>query len=260
MASQALVAEMAILFLKKKPSMGVKALQEALQDKYNIDINYQTVVYGKQRACDKLFGKWDDSFDWLYRFKAKVEMRSPGSILEIYTETMDDKVHFKRFFCCFKAQIDGFRNGCRPYISIDSTTLNGLWNGHLPAAQALDGHNWMYPLAFGLFDSETKENWTWFMEQLSKAIGHMENLAVCTDACKGLEAVVAKVFPNCEQRECFRYLMENMKKYYHGDVYAKNIWPAARAYTPHKFKWFFDKVIEASPDVVDWLKQHHNLL
>jgi hypothetical protein len=126
---------MAIPFLKKKPSIGVKALQEALQDKYSIDINYQTVVYGKQRACDKLFSKWDDSFDWLYRFKAEVEMRSPGSILEIYTATVDDNVYFKRFFCCFKAQIDGFRNGCRPYISIDSTTLNGLWNGHLPAAQ-----------------------------------------------------------------------------------------------------------------------------
>jgi len=54
--------------------------------------------------------------------------------------------------------------------------------------------------------------------------------------------------------------MENMKKYYHGDVYAKNMWPAARAYAPHKFTHFFDKVIEASPSVLDWLKDHHNLL
>ena len=98
-----------------------------------------------------MFGKWDDSFDWLYRFKAEVEMRSPCSILEIDTKTVDDKVHFKRFFCCFKAVIDGFRNGYRPYISIDFTTLNGLWNGHLLVAQALDGHNWMYPLAFVFF-------------------------------------------------------------------------------------------------------------
>ena len=78
---------------------------------------------------------------WLYRFKAEVEMRSSSSILEIDIETVDDKVHFKRFFCCFKAAIDGFRNGYMPYISIDSTTPNGLWNGHLPIAQALDGHN-----------------------------------------------------------------------------------------------------------------------
>ena len=114
----------------------------------------------------------------------------------------------------FKAAIDGFRNGCRPYISIDATALNELCGGHLPAAQALDGHNWMFPLAFGLFDSESKENWIWFMEQLSKAIGPMEKLAACTDACKGLESAVAQVFPNCEQREHFRHLMDNMKKYY----------------------------------------------
>jgi hypothetical protein len=49
-----------------------------------------------------LFGKWDDLFDWLYRFKVEVEMRSPGSILEIDTETVDDKVHFKRFFVVSK--------------------------------------------------------------------------------------------------------------------------------------------------------------
>jgi hypothetical protein len=140
MASQAWVAERAIPLLKKKPGMGPKEVQEELQDKYKIEIPYQTVVYGKQRAANKLFGKWDNSFDWLYRFKAEVEMRSPDSILEIDTETVDDKVHFKRFFCRFKATIDGFINGCMPYISIDSTALNGLWNGHLPIAQALDGH------------------------------------------------------------------------------------------------------------------------
>ena len=150
-------------------------------------------------------------------------MRSPGTIVEIATAEVDGKIHFSIFFYCFKATIDGFRNGCRPYISIDSTTLNGIWNGHLPSTQALDGHNWMYPLAFGLFDSETKENWIWFMEQLSKAIGPMDKLAVCTDACKGLEVAVAQVRPQCVKRECFKHLMENMKKYYSGDVYAKNM-------------------------------------
>jgi hypothetical protein len=164
----------------------------------------------------------------LYRFKAEVEMRSPSSIVEIDTEDIDGQIHFTRFFCCFKAAIDGFRNGCRPYISIDSTALNGQWNGHMPAAQALDGHNWMFPLAFGFFQSETKPNWVWFMEQLSKAIGHMDNLAGCTDACKDLEAAVAKVWPHAEKRECFRHLMENMKKYYTGEVYGKNMWPAVR--------------------------------
>ena len=87
------------------------------------------------------------------------ELRSPASVVEIDTITNEDgKVRFSRFFYAFKASIDDFLYGCRPYISIDSTALNGMWNGHMPATVALDDHNWMFPLAFGLFDSETKEN------------------------------------------------------------------------------------------------------
>ena len=83
-----------------------------------------------------------NSFDWLYRIKAEIELRSTGSVVEIDTIIDDEgKVRFSRFFCAFKASIDGFLNGCRPYISVDSTALNGSWNGHMPAALALDGHN-----------------------------------------------------------------------------------------------------------------------
>lgn len=125
MASQAWIVERAVPLLKDKPQMGARELKEELEKKYKININYQTCWYGRQRAADKLFGKWDDSFDWLYRFKAEVELRSPGSVVEIDTVQVGDKVHFSRFFCAFKAQIDGFLEGCRPYISIDSTHLNG---------------------------------------------------------------------------------------------------------------------------------------
>ena len=44
-----------------------------------------------------------------------------------------------------------------PYISIDSIALNGQWNGHMPAALALEGHILMFPLAFVIFDLDTKE-------------------------------------------------------------------------------------------------------
>ncbi|RLN16694.1 hypothetical protein C2845_PM02G27510 [Panicum miliaceum] len=89
MAYQAWIAERTIPLLKKKPGIGSKEVQTILQDKYKIEINYQTVWYGRQRAADKLFGKWDDSFDWLYRFKTEIELRAPGSVVEIVTVTID---------------------------------------------------------------------------------------------------------------------------------------------------------------------------
>jgi hypothetical protein len=71
---------------------------------------------------------------------------------------------------------------------VDSTCINGRWNGHLAIATTLDGHNWMYPIYFGFIDGETKDNWIWFMTQLRKVLGNIDKLAICTDACKGLSA------------------------------------------------------------------------
>ncbi|CAL5036095.1 unnamed protein product [Urochloa decumbens] len=91
MASQAWVAERTIPLLKKKTDIGAADVKAALEDKYKIQIPYQTCWYGRQRAADKYFGKWDDSFDWLYRFEAEIQLRAPGSVVEIDTIKVGDK-------------------------------------------------------------------------------------------------------------------------------------------------------------------------
>ena len=48
-------------------------------------------------------------------------------------------------------------------------------------ACAVDGHNWIYPVAVGVIDSETNENWVWFMERLKEAIGTPVGLTFSTD-------------------------------------------------------------------------------
>lgn len=51
-----------------------------------------------------------------------------------------------------------------------------------------------FRLLLGFFDSETSKNWTWFFEQLQKAIGNPPILSISSDACKGLENAVKKVY------------------------------------------------------------------
>ena len=104
----------------------------------------------------------------------------------------------------------------------------------MAAAVAIDGHTWMYTLAFGFIDRETIDTWTWFMTQLYKAIGNLLLLAICTDACKGLEKAVKDVFPNAEHRECFRHLMQNFIKRFDGDIFLK-MYPVVRTYMPEVF-------------------------
>ena len=92
-------------------------------------IGYSTVWMGRQIAAEKIFGTWEESFGYLFRFKAEVEKCSPGGVVVIDHHTIQDKVRFNKMFFAIKPCIDGFLKGCRPYLSIDSTFLTEKFKG-----------------------------------------------------------------------------------------------------------------------------------
>jgi hypothetical protein len=191
----------------------VKKLQKRLEKHYYIQLSYFKVWSGRKSAMEDLHGTWEDSFEMLWRFKAALEESCPGSIAEIDCKKINGKMHFSRMFVAVRACVDGFLAGCRPYLGVDSTHLTGKYKGQLATATSIDGHNWMYPVAYGIFGKETKSNWAWFMAQLKRAVGTPCGLTIHTDACKGLAYAVNKVFKgDAEHRECFRHLMANFRK------------------------------------------------
>ena len=110
-------------------------------------------------------------------------------------------------FFTLKPCVDGFLRGCRPYLAVDSIFLTQRFRGQLCIACVVDGHNWMYPVAVGVIDSETNENWVWFMERLKEAIGTPEGLTFCIDCGQAVMNGVSEVFPNAEHRECMYHLV-----------------------------------------------------
>jgi hypothetical protein len=100
----------------------------------------------------------------------------------------------------------------------------------LASATGVDGHNWLYYIAYGIFECENEDNWTWFMHQLRRAVGRPNGLVICTDACKGLDKADGVVFPEAKYRECMRHLYSNFMKHYTGDVFTTHLYPTARSY------------------------------
>jgi hypothetical protein len=90
------------------------------------------------------------------------------------------------------------------------------FRGQLCIACAVDGHSWMYPVAVGVIDSETNDNWIWFMQRLWEAIGDPAGLTFSTDCGQAVMAGVTEVFPTAEHRECMWHLVQNFKKRYTG--------------------------------------------
>jgi hypothetical protein len=249
------VTDKVVTILQTTPNMGTNDLQTRLEGDWKCTIGYDTVWKGREKVMAHLYGSWEESFGQLYNWKADVMRKMSNSVIEIDIELKDDMPYFRRFFCALRPCIDGFLEGCRPYLSIDSTALNGRWKGHLVAVCSVDGHNWMYPIAYGFIDSETKDNWTWYMTQLHKALGDMSLLIVCTDACKGLEEAVKLVFPMAEQRECFKHLIDNYVKKYKG---VEHMYPAGRAYRKDVHDYHMNHV-DAIPETKLYWDTYHSL-
>ena len=104
MTSQLWVAEKITPIVAKTPNTTAKKLKIDLEKMYPIKLKYTTVWKAKQRAMKNLYGDWANTFRMLYNFKAEVEKRSPGSVVEIDTEvSAKGEVKFSKFFYGFEA-------------------------------------------------------------------------------------------------------------------------------------------------------------
>ncbi|KAJ9560603.1 hypothetical protein OSB04_005763 [Centaurea solstitialis] len=172
-----------------------------------------------------MYGNWDDSFLKIDDFKEEIQKRNLGSVVEIDFETKGDKKHFLRFFVSLSACFKGFLHGCRPYIGLDACHLKGRFNGVPISATSIVGNNGMFPVAYGVLESENTKSWTWFLESLKKELVHH---------MKVLEVAITQVYPNVKHRECMRHLYSNFKKHFRGDFFMLKLCGAANTYNISK--------------------------
>ncbi|WVZ74472.1 hypothetical protein U9M48_022651 [Paspalum notatum var. saurae] len=236
MASQGWCADRLLDWVKKNPQKGASEAKDKLEDDYGIKLKYSKALSGLKQAVEQVHGKYDEIFQLLFNWKAQIDIFCPGSVVQI--DVTKKTKRFRRIFVALKPCIDGFLAGCRPYLGVDATSLHGQYTGQLAAATGVDGHNWLFNVAFAVFDSETENNWKWFMGQLRMAIGAPTGLVICTDACKGLEIAVGA--------------------YYTCDVFTEHLYLAARSYTDGLFNWHMKKIYEFAPDALDYLDTYHN--
>jgi hypothetical protein len=158
MASQVWCADRIKDWVKKNPNKGPTDAKDKLEADFGIKLKYSKAWSGLQVARDQIHGSYDESFQLLFNWAAQLKISSPRSIVDIELEIIGDHRRFRRIFVALKSCIDGFLAGYRPFIGLDASSRMASILGSWFQLLRVDGHNWLYHIAYSVFDIETEDN------------------------------------------------------------------------------------------------------
>jgi len=120
----------------------------------------------------------------------------PGTIVRYKTSTsMEDdedessKVILNNVFWAFKSCIEGFEYS-KPIVQVNGTFLARKHSGTLLTAIGQDGSRNIFPLAFVITESESKQAWMWFLHYLSRYVTPQPNLCIISNMKTSLLAAL----------------------------------------------------------------------
>ncbi|KAL6181693.1 hypothetical protein ACLB2K_048342 [Fragaria x ananassa] len=173
-----------------------------------VNIGYNKAWRAREVALEIARGSLEESFTIPPKYCAMLERKNQGTITHIET---DEQNHFLYFFMAIGASLKGFRDSMRPVIAIDDTFLKGKYFETILVVACQDGENQIYPLAFGVVDSENDASWSWFLTKLKGAIGNVENLVFISDRHGSIAKAVDCVFPEAHHGACIFHIANNLQ-------------------------------------------------
>ncbi|MQM02811.1 hypothetical protein Taro_035579, partial [Colocasia esculenta] len=181
--------------------------------------SYQWAWWGKEVAVSSLYGDFRTSYHMLNWYSECALQSNPGSVLSL--EVDPETQRFKRFFICFQVFAYGFEVGCRPMLFLDGTHMKQhRVQGVILAASVLNGNNELFTVAYSIADSETCDNWVWFLQNLKKALLSDRRIVFLSDRGKGLKEAIPDIFLNDHHGYCFQHIMQNFNDQYAGKYVA----------------------------------------
>ncbi|XP_022880621.1 uncharacterized protein LOC111397885 [Olea europaea var. sylvestris] len=103
----------------------------------------------------------------------------------------------------------------RHVISVDGTFMKSKFQGTLLVATCQDANLQIYPLAFGIVDSENVASWTWFFNKLFQVTGMLEGLVFISDRKDIIGNAIKIVYLYAHHECCMWHLQLNIKSNYH---------------------------------------------
>ncbi|XP_062086287.1 uncharacterized protein LOC133792401 [Humulus lupulus] len=158
-------------------------------------------------------------------------------------------------YCFFSLGVSrrGFHT-CRPVLCVDVTFLKTKYGGQMLCVVVLDANNHLYPVAFGIVDSENHDSWKYFMSKLKEAIGEVEDLAFVSDRHASITHALETIFPDAYHGACYHHISMNaVAKFKTGHCHVL-MYNAAYAFRKSELRANFEKIKSKDPVIAQYLE------
>ncbi|XP_013694127.2 uncharacterized protein LOC106398073 [Brassica napus] len=228
------IAEVMLEKIRKEPEMSTPMIREEFREKYNIIISPEQAKIARRIVLDKLQAECNEHFARLRDYEMELLRSNPDSKIEINTTTKPNEAKaFHSMYICFDKIRVAWKEYCRPVIGLDGTFLKHIsLQGLILTAIGRDPNNQIYPIAWAVVDSESNDNWQWFIHRLKIDLGLGEGdlVTIISDQHRGLIHGVSVELPRAEHRACARHIYSNLKKNHKSDTLKPLFWRIASSY------------------------------
>ncbi|KAI3891154.1 hypothetical protein MKW98_007459 [Papaver atlanticum] len=251
------VANSAEQCLSENPHYKRKEILEEVHRANGIKLSHKQARRGKERVMAAVCGSIEEGYSLLPQYCDQIKQTNPGSIASVYGNPLDSC--FQRLFVSFHTSIFGFVNGCRPLLGLDRKILKSKYPGTLLFATGFDGDGALFPLAFGVVNEESDDNWMWFLSELHNLLEinaeKMPRLTILSDRQKGIVDGVEANFPTAFHGFCMRHLSDSFQKEFNNTMLVNLLWEAAWALTAIEFEAKMLEIEEISQDAAHWIRR-----
>ncbi|CAN1176276.1 hypothetical protein LINPERHAP2_LOCUS32439, partial [Linum perenne] len=210
------IADAVTPFVQARPHVRIKLLQTEIHTMYGRQISYKKAWNGKQRAIERIYGNWEESYNELPTLMKAIQDRNYGTEVEFVTiewttEEGDTITQFNRVFWSFAPSIEGFKH-CPPVLVVDGTFMTGKYKHTLLMASSFDGNKNIFTVAFAIVDVESKETWEWFFDCIQRRVTQRRGVCVISDRHVGIVSAMEKIQFGWHWRWCARHYVSNYNK------------------------------------------------
>ncbi|GKD03639.1 hypothetical protein Tco_1178613 [Tanacetum coccineum] len=157
-----LIKLVANYLLHTNPQIPIKAVQEHMKKQFQVGVSKTKAFRAKAKAEVHLRGDQEQQYALLWDYCHALKKANPNTTVKIDVyrahNPHENVRRFKRIYVCLGALKDRFRASRRQLLGLDGAFMKEDYPGQLLIAMSVDANNGIYPVAYGIVESESKKS------------------------------------------------------------------------------------------------------